>query len=583
LVRVCSFPQGTSNGTDTSNPYLAKAALWNPFPPAEDGSQALGAFSYKHAFAGLASSFILADGHPRASTATVLKGTASHASTRKCSAGNNNETHFSSHDWLGLGEDDESHSDRSSFTPSDYKPDFHADTENEGHKENNYEAPDNTTTPAYLSTRSKDGIALSSKNNNEAVSNNRDNAMGEARDDSHNNNSDGTSSSEERISNDSFTPSVYRAGSPPLPPLQPTGSTTTGSTAAMTDVATRFTDTDDGKVPTPHHHNHAKPAGSFAPPPALTGLEHSLLPHALRDGLSPLLALPNPFNPTATDIHSNAATAATAPAASVGAECDWPSYAEYTSEGDGRVKRWETGDIPGHAQSQTYGDAYATDDGLNGGYGDEYGHGGYAAWPDFIPPFTSTTSTHYSPPPLSLFSLSHDTDGCTNAMTEVPAASGGERGRSNPRRFLPVPRFRTTVDPRLGLTQQEVQRLIAEAGGGGSGENVPWEMRLMAGERWDFHRERRLQECWGFESFEDGEAEEVGGWDALEGDADGALLPGMRMAWELVGRVDDPGMEAMVDGLVEGKEEEAGERVEDVMEELLGEVHGVLRAFGGAY
>ncbi|KAK4152023.1 hypothetical protein C8A00DRAFT_35289 [Chaetomidium leptoderma] len=144
--------------------------------------------------------------------------------------------------------------------------------------------------------------------------------------------------------------------------------------------------------------------------------------------------------------------------------CPWPSIAELTSEGDGRIKHQH--------QNNHHNDI---------------------------------------------------------AMADMSLSSSGQLGR-----FLPVPRLQGVVDPRLGYTPEEVAAWLGAESEGGV---VPWEVRMMVGERWDLHGEKRLWEVWGrgrgrggLEG--EGEVEEVEeeGWDCL-----GEGLVGVRMARGLVG------------------------------------------------
>ncbi|KAL2126030.1 hypothetical protein VTI74DRAFT_1923 [Chaetomium olivicolor] len=208
-------------------------------------------------------------------------------------------------------------------------------------------------------------------------------------------------------------------------------------------------------------------APSILPPPPPPFPTLATAPLSLNDTLSCVLALPNPFNPSA---------GCSEPV------CGWPSYAEFTSEGDGRVKRW-----------------------------------GWEWDSDLAP------SDHHH--------ASADADD-EEAAISLPGVGLG--------RFLPVPRFRDIVDPRLGpgLTDERLRGyfLTGVNGLGGVAGGVPWEMRLMAGERWDLHAERRIWEVWargGGVRFED----EDEGWDLLE---EGAV--GVGMAKGLVGwEADDDG------------------------------------------
>ena len=156
---------------------------------------------------------------------------------------------------------------------------------------------------------------------------------------------------------------------------------------------------------------------------------------------------------------SNPFTPSTAPP-----ECPWPTYAEYTSEGDQRIHHYHP-NRDGHAD-----------------------------------PFNMTSTDSYS-------------------AGGVGTGIGITMGQGMARRFLPVPRLAGRADPRLVGDREVVEGYI------------PWEKRMMAGERWDLHGERRIYEVWargGRVRFED---EEVG-WDWLE-DGQGVGV-GVGMAKELV-------------------------------------------------
>lgn len=92
-----------------------------------------------------------------------------------------------------------------------------------------------------------------------------------------------------------------------------------------------------------------------------------------------------------------------------------------------------------------------------------------------------------------------------------------------------MPRLRGVADPRL------------LPGVPGSGAAVPWEMRALAGERWDFHREERVRELW-----ERGRTRWRAGEDE-DGEEEGGGLMGMGMGKEKKGRRE---LEAMVGELV---------------------------------
>ncbi|EAQ83757.1 predicted protein [Chaetomium globosum CBS 148.51] len=173
------------------------------------------------------------------------------------------------------------------------------------------------------------------------------------------------------------------------------------------------------------------------PPPAAPQLATAPLSH--RDGLSPFFSHPaNPFTPTAPGL----------PAPD--SDCDWPTVAELTSEGEGRIKRWDTNSNPN----------------------------------------TNTTT------PRSSFSHPTPTDPNNNTdhldtTTSLPNPSLG--------RFLPLPRLRNTIDPRLDFTptanNNNPNNPPNEADADATPSPLPWEVRAMAGERrWDLHGARRLWE-----------------------------------------------------------------------------------------
>lgn len=185
-------------------------------------------------------------------------------------------------------------------------------------------------------------------------------------------------------------------------------------------------------------------------PPQVPTLATLHLTH--RDNLSPFFAhAANPFTPS------------TAPP-----ECPWPTYAEYTSEGDQRIHHYHP-NRDGHA------------DPFNMKFIDE-----------------------------TIHTRAYSAGGVGTGM-------GITMGQGMARRFLPVPRLAGTADPRLVKDREFVEGYI------------PWEKRMMAGERWDLHGERRIYEVWargGRVRFED----EEDGWDWLE---EGKAV-GVGMARELI-------------------------------------------------
>lgn len=285
---------------------------------------------------------------------------------------------------------------------------------------------------------------------------------------------------------------------------------------------------------TPGHYNPHTNKVEYAhgPPPVYRSPVLATLSLAQADGLSALFAQPNnPFTPFAPNT-----TAA----------CDWPSAAELTSEGDGRIKRWD-GDCTHALVAATVPHAPHphTDTDMNTYTCDAF----YPMTIPLPPGFTTNTTTS-----------------TTTTMMTADKLRETKQPPPNLGRFLPVPRLREKVDPRLGYTAQEVAWLVA----GNGGQALPWEAREMAGERWDLHGGRRIWEVWargGGVRFED----EVDGWDLL---AEGEV--GVRMGRALVdeqvvaeedGTFSEDGEEEMVaEGAVEvmvGKEEVVQEGTEE--------------------
>ncbi|KAL2180081.1 uncharacterized protein P884DRAFT_327877 [Thermothelomyces heterothallicus CBS 202.75] len=166
-------------------------------------------------------------------------------------------------------------------------------------------------------------------------------------------------------------------------------------------------------------------------------------------------------------------------------ECDWPGVGELTAEGDGRVKRWDPTCYRRRrccrrcCRRQRHHDHH------------DHHH------------LLSTTTT-----------------------TTIPGQSDPGLGR-----FLPVPRLRDVVDPRLGPGAAATAAAALAAAARDTQTHpehqahqayqaaavLPWEVRAMARERrWDLHGERRIWEMWGWpfeEEEEEEEEEENGGWD----------------------------------------------------------------------
>jgi hypothetical protein len=209
-------------------------------------------------------------------------------------------------------------------------------------------------------------------------------------------------------------------------------------------------------------------------PPSGRRLPLATLPLSHNDGLSPVLALPSPFNPSAA----------------LNPDCDWPSYAEYTSEGDARVK-----------QRTPKVNVAITVTSPNG----------------------TTTTTELAQGPVYPHTQSHGHH--HHQQQQQHNHNDCSLGR-----FLPVPRLRAVIDPRLGLTADEVACYVAYEGSG----RIPWEMRAMVPERWDFHRERRVSEAWdrGYAG-----ARAWGDWAFWEmaEEEHGGELAGLRIVRELLG------------------------------------------------
>ncbi|KAK3293205.1 uncharacterized protein B0H64DRAFT_465302, partial [Chaetomium fimeti] len=196
------------------------------------------------------------------------------------------------------------------------------------------------------------------------------------------------------------------------------------------------------------------------PPPAAPQLATRPLSH--RDGLSPFFAhAANPFTPRPGP----------GPPA---CDCDWPTVAELTSEGEGRIKRWDTTTTTTiitttattTPQSTSSKPSHPSDTNPNPNPNATY----LPTIP--LPPFTTTTIPFTTP------------------FTIPPTPIPQPLPPPNLRRYLPLPRLRNIIDPRLNLTPSEAEALARDNGG-----TVPWEVRAVAGERrWDLHAERRLWE-----------------------------------------------------------------------------------------
>jgi hypothetical protein len=193
-------------------------------------------------------------------------------------------------------------------------------------------------------------------------------------------------------------------------------------------------------------------------------------------------------------------------------ECDWPTTAELTSEGDSRIKR--TDFVPVYDADPVFPDPYSM-------------------------PYISPLQAPFGDLSMSMSGPGMMAPAPTLAPGPAPGVGQGQPA-GNLGRYLPVPRLKNTVDPRLGLTQNEVDSLVRAHGG------LPWEVRVMVGERWDLHAQRRIWEVWRAR-FEDEEE----GWDRLE--EEGGV--GVKMARGMVGW-EEEGDDWEGDGYEEGGEDE---------------------------
>ena len=421
-----------------------------------------------------------AAGHERGRYAAILWEIATHAAIRRgrLAGGINNDnsndgrTHTDN-----AGMEEEAYDSDSSFTPSDYRP---------KRKTARASGGGGPSTWSFPTTRFRDapkegeagGLAASSGvfttattcptapaagGDDKGNSNGNSNAKleGNLADDDTASNSGGSTSTSSDYTLD--TPKLYptldgtlepkgKGKVPPSPSHTPANEAANPPSSCPSSIST-FTPSDydprklalKPKPPVPN------PTPPRVPPLATLHLAH-------RDNLSPFFAhASNPFTPS------------TAPP-----ECPWPTYAEYTSEGDQRVHRDRDN---GHGDASNMASTEAAN-------------------------FTSTRS--YS-------------------AGGVGTGMGIRMGLGMARRFLPVPRLAGRADPRLARDGEKVEGYI------------PWEKRMMAGERWDLHRERRIFEVWargGGMRFKDEEA----GWDCLvEGEGVGVGMAGELV--ELVGGV----------------------------------------------
>ncbi|KAK3304361.1 uncharacterized protein B0T15DRAFT_494826 [Chaetomium strumarium] len=436
----------------------------------------------------------------RISSIPLLRRLASHATLRRGIVQEQAEGTDTDRNFQWFCDDDES-SDAGSFTPSDYQP---------GNQSANRECRGEDTSDDLQS--------------DDYLADNEHNAF--------------PTDNEDRPawSDSSFTPTLYRT-KPNKKGKDDGGSSNNSSSSDRASPP-------EGNLNNKNANDNHNPA-VLIPPPARR-LPLATLPLSYSDGLSPVLARPNPFNPSAA----------------LSPECDWPSYAEYTSEGDARVRQR----TPKVKVTITV-----------------------------TSPGRTTTTAELAQGPV-----------CPRRQ---PRGGGGGGGHCHqPRnslhdgetllgRFLPVPRLRAAIDPRLGLAPDEVASYVAREGSGG---RIPWEVRAMVPDRWDFHRERRVSDAWdrGYAG-----ARAWGGspfWDMVE-EEHGGELAGLRIVRELLGDDtytyhDDEDGEGQGPGRAwwgeeEEEEEEqdssgAGsceERVEEVVGELLEEVQEVLRQYGGAY
>ena len=341
-------------------------------------------------------------------------------------------------------------------------------------------------------------------------------------------------------------------------------------------AASTFTPSDYDPRKFNQHAQSADHIPTFPPPPLPTVPQLATGPLSHRDGLSPFFAHPaNPFTPTAPG--------------SQACDCDWPTVAELTSEGEGRIKRWDT--------------------------------------------TTSTTTpqscfSHPSNPSNPFHPDNADADTEDDANLPFPPdrtnTSTNTNTNTNLGRFLPLPRLRNVIDPRLDITTLPDLTLFippcpsSEApysndknndkdsgisnddrisngndndtahdngngtvnGKSGTTPSLPWEVRAMAGERrWDLHGARRLWEVWGWR-FEDEEE----GWDWLVGGGGCGCGGGGGEGGVVMGEGEGEGVGVgigvvMALGVLGGDEEGGGDGIEKGF--VKGIERGVERGVGG--
>ncbi|KAK4120889.1 hypothetical protein N657DRAFT_700964 [Parathielavia appendiculata] len=148
------------------------------------------------------------------------------------------------------------------------------------------------------------------------------------------------------------------------------------------------------------------------------------LPLTYADGHSAILAHPNnPFTPSRRP-----------------PTCDWPTTAELTSEGDSRIRRCD----PVSASSYYYFLSFSSND--------------------------TTTITNNNEPIFDDDKYTPDADADADMAPPEAGHGAGAWGRLG--RYLPVPRLRGVIDPRLGLAPQEVDALVRGHGAAGMVEEM---------------------------------------------------------------------------------------------------------------
>ncbi|GAB1313180.1 hypothetical protein MFIFM68171_03390 [Madurella fahalii] len=230
--------------------------------------------------------------------------------------------------------------------------------------------------------------------------------------------------------------------------------------------------------------NLSVPGPVVPPPPRINPV-----PPAAEDGLSTVLALPNPFNLAAP------------------ADCEWPRPAEFHTEGDDRVKRWEVYPASAAAAAAASSSSSSSFRSAGSAPSQQHQHQRQHHSPEQPKKPSPYTELDLHMMDMGLDPVSEKGKAAFEAvMAGHEDAATQQQDSEAPRmitvgRFLPVPRLRDVADPRLELTAEEIA-VLAEVEGGAAGQQqqqqitIPWRLRLMAGDRWDFHQERRLAERW---------------------------------------------------------------------------------------